>query len=344
MQPAQRARYLRQIIFPGIGESGQEKLLAARVLVVGVGATGSVIASTLARAGVGYLKLVDRDLVELSNLQRQVLYDERDVQTRTPKAIAAAEKLQHINSSVQVQPCVTDVNAENIEDLIAELDLVLDGTDNFETRYRVNDACVKHGTPWIYGGAVASYGATMTIVPNESACFRCIFRNAPPPGTLPTCDTAGVIGPVVNVIGSLVSAQAIKFLTGSGERNRSLINVDLWENTFDTIAVERRSDCICCGQHQFEYLDSARDDTAFLCGRNAIQIRPAQKHTLDLAQLAARLAPLGQVTQNEYLVQFTPDAQSASFDVTIFPDARAIITGTEEAGVARSVYAKYVGT
>lgn len=343
MDSQRHARYLRQIIFNGIGESGQEKLLAARVLVVGVGATGSVIVSTLARAGIGFLKIADRDFVELNNLQRQVLYDEDDVNTRTPKAIAAAQKLGRINSSLQIVPWVTDVNAENIEELIADVDVVLDGTDNFETRYLVNDACVKHNKPWIYGGAVASYGATMTIVPNESACFRCVFAKTPPPGTLPTCDTAGVVGPIVNMVGSLVSAEAIKFITGSGERNRGLINLDLWENTFDAFEIARCDHCECCVQHQFDYLENAHDDTAFLCGRNAIQIRPAQKHTLDLQQLAARLAPLGRVTQNEYLVQFTPDAQFASFDVTIFPDARAIVKGTDDASVARSVYAKYVG-
>jgi molybdopterin/thiamine biosynthesis adenylyltransferase len=339
MNESTRARYLRQIIFNGVGESGQEKLLTARVLVIGVGATGSVIASTLARAGIGFLKIADRDFVEWNNLQRQVLYDEDDVASRTPKAVAAAQKLGRINSSIQILPCVTDVNAENIEDLMADVDLVLDGTDNFETRYLINDACVKHNKPWIYGGAVASYGATMTIVPNASACFRCVFRNAPPPGTLPTCDTAGVIAPIVNVVGSLVSAEAMKFLTGSGERNRGLIHIDLWENTFDTSAIARRTDCPCCVKHQFDYLDDARDNTAFLCGRNAIQIRPPRTHTLDLAQLAARLAPLGRVTQNEYLVQFSLD----DLDVTIFPDARAIIKGTEDARVARSVYAKYVG-
>lgn len=339
MDEQTHARYLRQIIFSGLGERGQEKLLAARILVVGVGATGSMIASTLARAGVGCLKIADRDFVEWNNLQRQVLYDEDDVNSRTPKAIAAARKLERINSSIRVFPCVTDVNAENIEDLIADVDLVLDGTDNFETRYLVNDACVKHNKAWIYGGAVSSYGATMTIVPNVSACFRCVFRHAPPPGTLPTCDTAGVIAPIVNVIGSLVSAEAIKFIVASGERNRGLINIDLWENTFDMLEIARRDDCLCCVKRQFDFLDDARADTAFLCGRNAIQIRPAQKHHLDLTQLAARLAPLGRVIQNEYLVQFTLD----DLDMTIFPDARAIIKGTEDTSVARGVYAKYVG-
>lgn len=340
MNEKERARYLRQIIFAGLGEAGQDKLLAARVLVVGCGATGSVIASTLARAGVGFLKIADRDFVELNNLPRQVLYDEDDVAARTPKAIAAAQKLGRINSSLQIVPNVTDVNAENIEELIADVDLVLDGTDNFETRYLVNDACVKHNKPWIYGGAVSSYGATMTIVPQVTACFRCVFRNPPSPGTLPTCDTAGVIAPIVNVIGSLVSTEAIKFITGSGERNPGLINIDLWENSFETIETARRTDCPCCAQQQFEFLEDAHDSAAFLCGRNAIQIRPAKKSVLDLTQLAERLTPLGRVTQNEYLVQFTLD----EFDLTIFPDARAIIKGTEEESVARSVYAKYVGT
>ncbi len=339
MNSNDRARYLRQIIFAPIGAAGQAKLVAARVLIVGCGATGSVVASTLARAGVGTIKIADRDFVELNNLQRQVLFDEADVAARAPKAIAAAQKLARINSAIQIVPCVADVNAENIEELIADVDLVLDGTDNFETRYLINDACVKHNKVWIYGGAVSSYGATMTIVPNDSACFRCVFMHAPPPGTLPTCDTAGVIAPIVNVVGSLVSAEAIKFIVGSGQRNRGLVNIDLWENTFDTLQVERRADCPCCVKHQFDYLDDASDGAAFLCGRNAIQIRPSKKSALDLGTLAARLAPLGRVTQNEYLVQFTLD----EFDVTIFSDARAIIQGTEDVSVARSVYAKYVG-
>lgn len=340
MDNKDRARYLRQIIFPGIGEAGQAKLLAARVLVAGCGATGSVIASTLARAGVGFLRIADRDFVEMSNLQRQLLYDEADVTAHTPKAAAAAARLRAINSSIQILPHVVDVHADNIEELIADVDLVLDGTDNFETRYLINDACVKLGKPWIYGGAVSSYGASMTILPGESACFRCVFPHAPPPGTLPTCDTAGVIGPIVNLIGSFVSSEALKFITGSGERNRGLFNADVWENTFELFEIARRADCACCGKRQFGFLDAADDGAAFLCGRNAVQIRPPRKHALDLAQLAERLAPLGRVVKNEYLVRFTLD----DFDLTIFPDARAIVQGTEDAGVARGIYAKYVGT
>lgn len=339
MKLSQTTRYLRQTIFAPIGAAGQEKLLAARVLVVGCGATGSVIASTLARAGVGYLRLADRDFVELNNLQRQLLYDEADVASRTPKAIAAAQKLARVNSTIAIDPRVTDVNAENIEALIQDVDLVLDGTDNFETRYVVNDACVKHNKPWIYGGAVSSYGATMTIMPRESACFRCVFVHAPAPGTLPTCDTAGVIGPIVNVVGSLVSTEAIKFITGAGTRNPGLINIDLWENTFDSFAVARRDDCPCCVREQYEYLEAADDGAVFLCGHNAIQVRPPKRTTLDLAQLAERLDPLGRVTRSEYLVRFALD----DLDMTIFPDGRAIIQGTEDPGVARGAYAKYVG-
>lgn len=339
MNLTDRARYLRQIIYPNIGEAGQERLLAARVLVVGCGATGSVIASTLARTGIGFLKIVDRDFVELNNLQRQVLYDEEDVRSRTPKAIAAAQKLQRINSAIQIAPHVADVNGETVEDLISDVDLVLDGTDNFETRYLINDACVKQGKPWIYGAAVSSYGATMTIVPSESACFRCVFLHAPPPGTLPTCDTAGVIAPIVTLVGSLVSSEAIKLIVASGERNRGLINIDLWENSFEQFEIARRDDCVCCVKRQFDFLDDRNDGAAFLCGRNAIQVRPATRHTIDLPQLAQRLAPLGRVTQNDYLVQFTVD----DFEITVFADARAIIKGTEDASVARSVFAKYVG-
>lgn len=340
MDPNDRARYLRQIIFSPLGEAGQEKLLAARVLVIGCGATGSVIANQLARAGVGWLKIADRDFIELNNLQRQILFDEDDIAAGLPKAVAAARKLSRVNSGIHVEPVVSDVNAENIEELIQNVDLVLDGTDNFETRYLINDACVKHNLPWIYSGAVGSYGSSMTIVPGVTACFRCLYTHAPPPGTLPTCDTAGVIGPIVSAIGSISSAEALKLITGSGIRNEGLIHLDLWENTYDNFHIERRADCPCCVRHEFDYLEQAEGAAAaFLCGRNAVQIRPARGQTLDLSQLAGRLAPLGEVAQNEYLVRFAP----GDYEMTIFPDARAIIKGTEDETVARSLYARYVG-
>jgi adenylyltransferase/sulfurtransferase len=342
MEQEQRERYIRQIIFPPLGAAGQERLLAARVVIVGCGANGSVIANTLARAGIGTLVIADRDFVELNNLQRQILFDEDDAARGTPKAIAAAEKLRRVNSAIQVEGIVTDVNAENIEDVIAGATLVMDGTDNFETRFLINDACVKRNIPWIYAGAVASYGMTMTIVPGETACLRCLFQREPPPGTLPTCDTAGILTPIVGVMASIASAEAIKFIAGAGTRNAGIVNVDLWENTFDAFTIARREDCTTCAQRKFDYLEGARGGamTAFLCGRNAVQVNPGRGHALDLAELAARLREVGKVSVNEYLLRF----QIAAYELTIFPDARAIIKGTDDAAVARGIYAKYIGS
>lgn len=316
-------------------------MLAARVILIGCGANGTVIANTLARAGVGTLVIADRDFIELNNLQRQMLFDEDDVARRVPKAIAAAEKLRRVNSAIKVEGVVADVNAENIEELIAGASLVLDGTDNFETRFLINDACVKHNIAWIYGGAVASYGMTLTIVPRETACLRCVFHREPPPGTLPTCDTAGVMAPIVGVIASIVSAEAIKFLAGAGKCNAGLIHVDLWENTFETFAMARRADCVACGRNRFDYLEGARVGTmaASLCGRNAVQVNPGRGHALNLAALAERLRDVGRVSVNEYLLRL----EIGDYELTVFPDARAIVKGTDDAAVARSVYAKYVG-
>lgn len=341
MNPNTRARYLRQIIFAPLGESGQEKLLGSRVLIIGCGATGSVVANTLARAGIGYIRLADRDFIELNNLQRQMLFDEQDIAEGLPKAVAAARKLQKINSSISVEPVVADVNAENIEDLIANVDLVLDGTDNFDTRYLINDACVKHNRPWIYGGAVSSYGATMTIIPHETACFRCVFPNAPQPGTLATCDTAGVIAPIINVIGSLVSAEAIKLLSGSGTRNEGMIHIDVWDNTFETFNLGRLPGCPACGEEEFEFLEGGQTGvmTTSLCGRNAVQVRTGRGQSINLPELTERLSQVGQATLNEYLLNFVVD----DYQLTIFPDARAIIKGTDDETVAKNLYAKYVG-
>ncbi|MEW5717201.1 MAG: ThiF family adenylyltransferase [Chloroflexota bacterium] len=344
MNEYQRERYLRQTIFAPFGVAGQERLLAARVVIVGCGANGSMMASTLARAGVGTLVVADRDFVELKNLQRQILFDEDDVARGTPKAIAAAAKLRRANSSIQIEGIVTDVNAENIEDLIAGATLVMDGTDNFETRFLINDACVKHSIPWVYAGAVASYGMTMTIVPRETACLRCAFTRAPAPGTLPTCDTAGIIPPIVNVIASIASAEAIKFIAGAGTRNPGIINVDLWDNSYESFAIARRDDCPVCGHapRKFEYLDGERGGTmtAFLCGRNAMQVNPGRGHTLNLAALAERLREIGKISLNEFLLRL----EIGDYEITLFPDARAIIKGTDDAAVARGIYAKYIGT
>lgn len=334
-------RYLRQTIFAPFGAHGQERMLAARVVIVGCGANGSVMANTLARAGIGTLIITDRDFVELKNLQRQILFDEDDVAKGMPKAIAAAEKLRRANSSIKVEGIVTDVNAENIEDLIDGATLVMDGTDNFETRFIINDACVKHHIPWVYAGAVASYGMTMTIVPHETACLRCVFQKEPSPGTLPTCDTAGILPPIVNVMASIATIEAMKLITGAGNRNPGLINIDLWEHTYDVLAIQRRADCLTCGQGKYEFLDGARGgtETASLCGRNAVQVNPGRGHTINLNEMAKRWENIGQVSVNEYLVKLIVD----NYELTIFPDARAIIKGTDDATVARGVYAKYVG-
>lgn len=334
-------RYLRQTIFAPLGKAGQQKLLSAHVAIIGCGANGSVMANTLARAGVGSLVIVDRDFVELNNLQRQILFDEDDVKNGAPKAIAAVEKLRRINSTIEIRAVVADVNAENVEEFARGATLVMDGTDNFETRFLINDACVKHGVPWVYAGAVASYGMTTTIVPRETACLRCLFQKEPTPGALPTCDTAGVLGPIVNVMASIASAEALKLIAGAGARNAGLINIDLWDNSFEAFAVARNSNCVCCAQNRYEYLDGKRGGvmTASLCGRNSVQVNPGRGHALDLPRLAERLHEVGEVTLNEYLLKF----QIANFELTIFPDARAIIKGTDDATVARSVYAKYVG-
>jgi len=336
------ARYLRQTIFPGIGAAGQQKLLAARVLVVGCGANGTNIANHLARAGVGHLTVVDRDFIELNNLQRQLLFDEQDLADNLPKATAAARKLRAINSEIEVRGLVADVNAENIEALISGMTLVMDGTDNFETRYLVNDACVKHNIPWIYTGAVAGYGMSQTIIPGQTACLRCLLAEMPPAGSTVTCDTAGVIGPLVSVVAGISAVEAIKLIVGQGEINRGIIHADVWYNTYEQFANGGpRPDCPACGQRNFEFLNQelgARPVS--LCGRNAVQIRQPGRGPLPLAQLAERLAAVATITaRNEHLLRFTVD----QYDITLFADARAIIKGTPDESVARGLYAKYIG-
>lgn len=335
-------RYARQTIFPGIGLEGQQKLLEARVVIIGCGATGTNLANHLARAGVGHLTVVDRDFIELNNLQRQLLFDEQDLAENLPKAAAAERKLRALNSEIEVQGLVSDVNAENIEALIAGATLVLDGTDNFETRYILNDACVKHNLPWIYTGVVAAYGMSQTIIPGQTPCLRCLSPEMPPPGTSPTCDTAGVVGPVVATIAGISATEAIKLLVGQGELNRGIIHVDLWYNTFEQFGSSGpRTDCPCCGQHNFEFLNQERGgQVVSLCGREAVQIRQPGRGRLVLVDLARRLSHVGEITaQNDHLLRFKVNG----FELTIFADARAIIKGTQDESVARGLYAKYVG-
>jgi molybdopterin/thiamine biosynthesis adenylyltransferase len=334
-------RYSRQTLFSGLGATGQRMLGESSVVIIGCGAMGSALANNLVRAGVGRVRLVDRDFVELNNLQRQTLYEERDATEATPKAAAAARRLRAVNSEVIIEDLVTDFNADNAEELLDGMDLALDGTDNFETRYLLNDVCVKLGKPWIYSGVIAAHGVSMTILPGETACLRCVFPDRPLPGTTPTCDTAGVLNGIVAAIGGISATEALKALTGSDRLARGLLWLDLWENVSERMEVARQADCVACGKHDYEFLDAALDDdTATLCGRNAVQVRPAgDRAQLDLVALATRLEPLGEVSRNEFLLRAT----LGGYELTIFPDARAIIKGTADPSVARTVYARYIG-
>jgi adenylyltransferase/sulfurtransferase len=337
-------RYSRQVRFPGVGEDGQRRLLGSRVTLCGCGALGTVLANALVRAGVGHLRLVDRDFIEASNLQRQVLFDERDVADNLPKAEAAARKLAAVNSSVRVEPVVADVDRTNVLDLVGDADLVLDGSDNFELRYLLNDAAVKLGKPWVYGGCVGSHGMTMTILPGKTPCLRCVFEAAPAPGEAGTCETAGVLGPAVGVVAGFQAAEALKVLTGHRDRiNRDLIILDVWENELRRVKVAPllgKVDCPCCQRRRFEWLEGEQGShTTSLCGRNAVQVAHRAASRLDFAELAGRLGPLGPVSYNRFLLKFRAEGH----DFTVFPDGRAIIQGTDDVDRARTLYAKYVG-
>jgi molybdopterin/thiamine biosynthesis adenylyltransferase len=338
---AELERYSRQTLFKPIGKEGQQRLLASSVAILGCGALGTMLANHLCRAGVGRLLIVDRDYVELSNLQRQILFDEEDALARLPKAIAAAQKLRRVNSEIEIEALVEDLDTESIEPLVRGVDLVLDACDNFETRYLLNEACVKIGRPWIYSGVLASSGVTMNILPGESACLSCLFPEMPVPGTTPTCDTVGVLNGVVSVISGFAASEALKILLGSPQVSRSLLVVDVWENVVERLELPRQPDCPTCGLHRYELLASpARSTTITLCGRNAIQVRSQRRdRSLDLPQLAQRLQAVGTVQSNAYLLRFAVDG----YEMTIFPDGRAIIKGTENEQVARSLYARYIG-
>lgn len=335
-------RYSRQVLFAGIGEEGQRRLLNSRVVIIGCGALGSAQAESLARAGIGSLRIVDRDFVEFSNLQRQTMFTESDADERLPKAIAAANHLAQINSEISLEPEIADVNHSNIEALIQGCDVVIDGTDNFATRYLINDACVKHGLNWIYGAAVGSYGVTMTIRPGVTPCLRCIFPEAPPAASAPTCDTAGVIMPIINVVAAVQVSEALKLLTGNEESlHGSLMQFDIWTNQWRSISIgEPAENCVTCSLRQFDSLDSdSAEFAAVLCGRHAVQVSPALPAHVNLVELGERLAPAGEVQGNEYLLRF----RTGEFEMTIFQDARSIIRGTDDIGTARSLYAKFIG-
>jgi adenylyltransferase/sulfurtransferase len=366
------------MLLPGFGEAGQRKLLDSTALIVGCGALGTVIANMLARAGVGHLIIVDRDFIEMTNLQRQVLFDEDDVANAIPKAEAAKNKIAKINSQVRVTAVVEDVNHTNMEKLAlgtyspADLqgkkaDIIVDGVDNFETRYLANDCAVKHGIPYIYGGAVGTVGASYAILPHTpgndapwetdasgsraTPCLRCIFEQAPPPGLNPTCDTAGVIGPAVSIISNYQVAESLKILTGNFDRvSPTMLNFDLWANTFRQFKVARAyevGDCVCCKQRKFEFLDGKfGSSTTTLCGRNAVQLTQKadrEKARLDFAEIAKRLEPHGSVQANKFMLRADITDNGEPYELTLFTDGRAIVKGTKHANVAKSVYAKYVG-
>ena len=337
-----RERYSRQILFRGIGEGGQQKLGAARVAIVGCGATGSALAGLLARAGVGTLRIVDRDYVEPSNLQRQSLFDESDAAESLPKAIAAARKIAAFNSQIVVEPKVEDVVPSNIEALLEGTDLILDGTDNFETRYLVNDYAVQRSLPWIYSAAVGSYAVTLNVVPGQTACLACIFPESPH-GMVETCETSGILNSAVNLVASVAATEAMKFLVAdanSPKLRRTLLSFDVWTNEHVEIsAAKPRSGCRACGRRDFIHLAGEGRPHITLCGRNSVQIHERQR-PIDFAEMNRRLQPHGIVRHNDFVLKFWREP----YEITLFPDGRAIIKGTADTAVARSLYARYVGS
>ncbi len=336
-------RYARQMRYAPLGEAGQQRLATSRALVCGCGALGSVIANTLVRAGVGYVRIVDRDFLELNNLQRQVLFDEADVAADLPKSVAAAAKLRQINSQVTIDPVVADVGPENILELAADCDVIVDGTDNFETRFLLNDAAIQLAKPWVYGGCLGAEGQTMTIIPGQTPCLRCLMPEPPPPGLTPTCDTAGILSPIISVIASIESMEAIKLLSGNEAAiNRGLTVIDLWENRTRQINLSAldRNNCPACSKRELPWLSGDRASrAAILCGRNAVQLNPADRAAVSLDDLAGKLRGAGQITHNRYLLRLAVD----SYVLTVFPDGRAIVAGTDDPAAARTLYAKYIG-
>ncbi len=337
MTDKERERYSRQIVFAGLGETGQQHLLDARVAIAGCGALGTFQAGALARAGVGYLRIIDRDYVELSNLQRQWLFEECDAEQGMPKAAAAARKISAINAGVRVDPVVADLTPANAEELLGGVDLILDGTDNFETRYLINDFAVEQGVAWVYGAAVGSYGIAMPVIPGKTACLRCVYPD-PPSGAQPTCETAGVLGSVTAMIASLQVSEGIKILCGVAPA-RKITTVDVWSGEIRQVSQPGPvADCPACGRREFPYLNGERRAPVSLCGHNAVQIHERAR-PLELRELAERLAPLGPVRTNEFALRF----EAPPYLLTVFPDGRAIIKGTTDIGIARSLYARYIG-
>jgi adenylyltransferase/sulfurtransferase len=339
MTSSENQRYSRQIRYREIGEAGQNRILQGRVAVVGCGGLGSAQAEALARAGVGFIRVIDRDCIELSNLQRQLLFDEHDAEAASPKAIAAAERMRAINSEIKVEPVIADLTPSNADELLADVHLILDGTDNFETRYLVNDFAISRGLPWIYGAAVGSYGLKMPVLPGRTCCLRCVFPK-PPTGVQPNSETVGILGPVTMTIGALQAADALKILAGHMDSVAAQITIiDVWTGEIlQTPQPAPRLDCPACGRHEFEYLEGKTGPPIILCGQNAVQIHDRTRH-VDLRQLATQLEAVGTVQATDFALR----VPIAPYELTVFPDGRAIIKGTTDVGIARSLYAKYIG-
>jgi len=340
MEITPQERYSRQVLFREIGPEGQARLGNARVALVGCGATGSALAGLLARAGVGFLRIIDRDYVEPSNLQRQSLFDESDAAESLPKAIAAERRIKAFNSGVQVEAHAADLTPKNASELLTQVDLIMDGTDNFETRYLINDFAVSAGVPWIYTAAVGSYGVAMNILPGETACLACIFPDSPR-GTVETCDTSGILNSAVNLVASISATEALKLLVGAKDKlRRTLLSYDVWTNDHAEVSAARpRSDCRCCAQRDFIHLGGEGRPQITLCGRNSVQIHERQR-PIDFQELTSRLSPHGQVRHNDFVLKFWRDP----YEMTLFPDGRAIIKGTTDTAIARSLYARFVGS
>jgi adenylyltransferase/sulfurtransferase len=336
---APASRYEKQVLFGGIGPEGQARLGAGRVALVGLGALGTVAAAQLARAGVGYLRLIDRDFVELGNLQRQTLFTEQDAHDRLPKVVAARRALAEANGTIDLDARLDDLTPRTAEALLDGVDLVIDGTDNLEARFLINDVCVKTGTPWIYGAALGSRGSTMVVVPGDTACLRCLMDAPPPPGTMRSCDTDGVIAMAPGVVASFQCAEALRLLTGLPPR-RTLLNLDVWVREFQDVGIDRRPDCPACGQHRYEFLEGERASwTTVLCGRNSVQIMPPGEVEIPLEALGSRLSAIAEVTYNGFLLS----VRLGEREIVVFPTGRAIIKGTTDEAEARTLYARYIG-
>ncbi len=338
----QSERYSRQILFKGIGPAGQRKIRDACVAVVGCGALGTCSAEMLVRAGIGTLVLVDRDFVELSNLHRQSLFTEDNARQGLPKAVAAKRALSEINREVTIRSLVNDVTSENIADICAGCSLIVDGTDNFETRYLINDYCIQSGTPWVYGACVGSFGTSCAFVPGKTGCFRCLCEEPPAGAGIETCDTAGVVAPIVHTVAAFQVAQVLKLITGSSDAAFKLLQVDIWDDTWRTVSLEglKNPECDCCAKRRFVFLEGTQESRLTrLCGRNAVQISPGRPVQLDFSELSVRLARTAEVDFNDYMMRI----KVAEFEIALFPDGRSIIKGTDDPGLARAVYSRYIG-